>query len=266
MKKKNIIIIIIIIIFFYCEDSNCGSKLLQNKKKMSETGLVAASLTAAAAALVENVSTTQKDKAKREPVELFAEDDDYEEDTPLIKRPKKDFVLVLTKDEVETWRELGSEMKCEDLSGRKVMIFIKNGEFYCVDALCAHMGHPLMFADIEDGPTIRCAAHRWKFFATGERIDDDNKPIPGSTNSLRPHEVLIINDQLMVAINTDGCYSSDVYQQSGTEPETPDHTQLPSPPSTPGQSRTFHSSPGLRARRAMAARMCSFSSIGSQER
>eukprot|EP01060_Flectonema_neradi_P038813 TRINITY_DN8274_c0_g1_i2.p1 TRINITY_DN8274_c0_g1~~TRINITY_DN8274_c0_g1_i2.p1 ORF type:complete len:231 (+),score=25.99 TRINITY_DN8274_c0_g1_i2:107-799(+) len=223
------------------------------------------------AALVAVASASQslikgKEKTKREPIQL-KDEDDYEEDEPIIKKPKKEWIKMLSKEDVDTWRDLGSEMRCDDVGGRKVMLFIKKGQFYCVDALCAHMGHPLMFADIEDGPTIRCSAHRWRFLATGERVDEYNKMVPGGSHSLRPHEVSIINGQLMVCIGNDGVYSSDVYQNGTTfsEPDTPEHSQL-TPPSTPGQSRKFLASPGWRARKAMAARLCSFSSTGSQDR
>uniref|UniRef100_A0A6B2LS12 Rieske domain-containing protein n=1 Tax=Arcella intermedia TaxID=1963864 RepID=A0A6B2LS12_9EUKA len=87
------------------------------------------------------------------------------------------------------------------------MLIYHNGGVVALDAVCYHMGGPLVKGDIEDIGGIsclRCPWHGYKInIETGERVVVTNGQVEYQAKRQRTHQVRILGDQIYVTLNLD---------------------------------------------------------------
>ncbi|MBN2310137.1 MAG: Rieske (2Fe-2S) protein [Candidatus Hydrogenedentes bacterium] len=50
-----------------------------------------------------------------------------------------------------------------DCEGRRIAVFNAKGRFFALSDACPHMGGPLSDGWVDDGVTVTCPRHGWKF-------------------------------------------------------------------------------------------------------
>ena len=71
------------------------------------------------------------------------------------------------------------------VAGRRLTVFLRDGEFYVIDDTCPHRGGPLGQGHV-DGFEVYCPMHGWAFdFRTGACITHPNRRVRSYENSVR---------------------------------------------------------------------------------
>ena len=150
-----------------------------------------------------------------------------------------------------------------EVHGRQVLLAYAGGQFYCVDAVCPQ-GHTLATMGAGRGAFATCVEEQKLFRMTeGEEVSEDGFIV--FNRSVRPHKVSRSGaGAVFVVLSHHAHFLSDNQQPAAAAGAmTPSQLSQGSggtPPSTPGQSASYHESPmgsAMRARRQVMARSLS---------
>jgi nitrite reductase (NADH) small subunit len=80
-----------------------------------------------------------------------------------------------------------------DLPGRRIALFLREGKYHAVDAICPHKGGPLEMGYV-DGKEVYCPLHGWAFdMETGACKDSPDKPV-------RVYQTRVTGDKLEIEL------------------------------------------------------------------
>ena len=79
-----------------------------------------------------------------------------------------------------------------EVAGKEIAVFRVAEKFFATDNFCPHRGGPLFRGVIEEGPSVRCPLHGWRFnLGDGQCLNMPNAKLNTYPVEVRGEEVFV---------------------------------------------------------------------------